>query len=112
MQGMDAGTGKRLGGIAHLRQSVVKILTTRIGTRTRVRAFGSNIPNRIDNPAGPALAIDLIADTAEALDLWEPRYALESVRVVQTAAGRCELDLDGVYLPEGRRVTLDGIIIE
>lgn len=112
MQGMDASTGKRLGGVAHLRQSITKILTTRIGTRTRRRAFGSRLPERIDNPAGPALAIDVIADTAAALDQWEPRYALERVIVDQSTPGRCVLDLDGVYLPEGRRVTLDGIVVE
>ncbi|SBW09141.1 putative Baseplate assembly protein W [uncultured Alphaproteobacteria bacterium] len=112
MQGMDGVTGKRLGGVEHLRQSVVKILTTRIGTRGRRRVFGSNLPNRIDNPAGPGLAVDVIADTAAALAKWEPRYALKRVVVDQATPGRCVLDLDGVYLPEGRRVTLDGIVIE
>ncbi len=112
MQGMDAATGKRLGGVGHLRQSITKILTTRIGTRNRRRAFGSRLPGRIDNPAGPALAIDIIADTAAAIDQWEPRYRLERVIVNQSTPGRCELDLDGVYLPEGRRVTLDGIVVE
>lgn len=112
MQGMDAASGKRLGGVNHLRQSISKILTTRIGTRNRRRAFGSRLPERIDNPAGPALAIDIIADTATAIDQWEPRYSLESVKVDQSAPGRCVLDLDGIYLPEGRRVTLDGLVIE
>jgi len=112
MQGMDAATGKRLGGVSHLRQSISKILTTRIGTRDRRRAFGSRLPDRIDNPAGPALAIDIIADTAAALDEWEPRYRLERVIVDQSTPGRCVLDLDGIYLPEGRRVSLDGIVIE
>lgn len=112
MQGMDAATGKRLGGRNHLRQSVTKILTTRIGTRNRRRAFGSRLPERIDNPAGPALAIDIIADTAAALDQWEPRYRLERVIVNQSIPGRCELDLDGVDLVNGERVILDGIVVE
>jgi phage baseplate assembly protein W len=112
MQGMNAATGKRLGGVAHLRQSVTKILTTRIGTRTRRRAFGSQLPERIDNPAGPGLTIDVIADTAAALAAWEPRYRLERVVVDQSIQGRCVLDLDGIYLPEGRRISLDGIVIE
>ncbi|MGE4526829.1 MAG: GPW/gp25 family protein [Rhodospirillaceae bacterium] len=111
MQGMNADTGKALSGVAHLRQSVTKILTTRIGTRNRRRAFGSNLPNRIDNPAGPTFAIDIIADTAEALATWEPRYRLDRVIVDQSEPGTCVLDLDGLYLPEGRRVTLDGIVI-
>lgn len=111
MQGMDASTGRQLVGISHMRQSLTKILTTRIGTRTRRRSFGSRLPERIDNPAGTALAIDLFADTAEAIDLWEPRFRLEQVIVDQSIPGRSALDLIGIYLPEGRRVTLEGIVI-
>lgn len=111
MQGMDGATGGRLGGIAHLHQSITRILTTRIGTRTRRRAFGSRLPERLDNPAGPALAIDIIADTAAALAEWEPRYRLERVVVDQSTPGTLRLELHGIYLPDGVAVTLDGIVV-
>jgi len=37
MTGIDASTGKALGGIAHVRQSVRDILTTPLGTRVMRR---------------------------------------------------------------------------
>lgn len=112
MRGMSASTGRPLSGVDHLAQSLADILTTRIGTRVERMAYGSRLPERIDNPAGPALAIDLFADTAEAIDRWEPRFRLTRVIADQTVPGRCVLDLVGTYLPEGREITIDGIVIE
>jgi len=112
MDGTNAESGKRLGGIAHLRQSIRDILTTPIGSRVMRRDYGSRLPRLVDAPMNQSTLLQLYAATAEALQQWEPRFRLTSVRAVSAQPGRVELDLTGEYLPDGRVVTLDGIVIQ
>ncbi|MQX37876.1 GPW/gp25 family protein [Roseospira navarrensis] len=112
MRGMNAGTGRDLGGLDHLRQSVRDILTTRIGTRVMRREYGSRLPDLVDNPMTPVLAMDLFAATAQALRQWEPRLSLTRIGITEAAPGRVTLALTGVYRPDGRTVTMDGIVLE
>lgn len=112
MQGMDASIGAPLVGLAHLRQSIRDILTTRIGTRVARRDYGSELPALVDAPMNPALAVDLYAATAKALARWEPRIRLRRVAIASAEPGRVALHLEALYLPEGREIKLDGIVIE
>lgn len=112
MIGVDRDTGASVGGIDHLRQSIRDILTTRIGTRVMRRAYGSDIPNLIDRPMTPLLAIDFYAATAIALDRWEPRVRLDRIELTDARPGRVELSMECLYMPEGREITVDGIIVE
>lgn len=107
MLGVDANTGQPLAGLEHLKQSIRDILTTRIGTRVMRRDYGSRVPELVDRPITPALAVELYAATAEALDRWEPRLKLERVRVLSAQEGSVELSLQGVYLPDGEQVSLE-----
>lgn len=112
MNGINASTGKSLEGVQHLRQSISDILRTPIGSRVMLREYGSRLFSLIDAPMNRSTLLDLYAATGEALDLWEPRFRLEKVQAVSAAPGRIELDLTGEYLPEGRTITLDGIVVE
>ncbi len=76
------------------------------------REYGSRLFQLIDAPLNRSTIIDLYAATAEALERWEPRFQLESVQAVAAEPGRVELDLTGVYLPDGQAITLDGIVVE
>ena len=109
MIGVDARIGRRLDSHSHLHQSIRDILTTRHGTRIMRRDYGSRLPELVDNPITPRLAMELYAATAEALQKWEPRLRLTRVRVVEAAAGRVMLDLEGVYLPDGNDITISGV---
>jgi len=109
MIGTDAKTGKALGGIAHLRQSVTDILSTPIGTRVTRRTYGSQLFQLIDKPLNRSTVMDLIAATADALQRWEKRFKLKKVTVTSSRPGAVTLDITGVYLPDGRLVTLQGI---
>lgn len=71
--GMNAATGKPMEGIAHIRQSVAKILTTPIGSRIMRRDFGSLLPELIDAPINPRTRLQIMAATATAVIKWEPR---------------------------------------
>lgn len=110
--GMNAATGRDLAGQEHLRQSIADILSTPIGTRVMRREYGSRLPDLIDAPMTGDLTVEIFAATAEAIDRWEPRYKLSRVRVARAVAGILVLDLTGTYLPEGRTVTMEGIIIQ
>lgn len=109
MNGMDATTGRRLSGIDHLRQSIRDILTTPIGTRVMRRDYGSRLFQLIDAPMNGATLTAIYAATVEALGRWEPRISVERVRASHAAPGHVALDIEGVYLPEGRPVLLEGI---
>ena len=109
MIGLNSHKGKRLDGLSHLHQSIRDILTTRRGTRVMRRDYGSRLPELVDNPITPRLAMELYAATAEALQKWEPRLRLTRVRIVEAVAGRVMLDLEGVYLPDGNDITMSGV---
>lgn len=109
MNGTSATTGQRLAGIEHLRQSIRDILTTPIGTRVMRRDYGSRIYQLLDAPMNRGTLMQLYAATIEALGRWEPRIRVERVRAASAAPGRVLLDIEGVYVPEGRPLLLDGI---
>ncbi|MCW1412209.1 GPW/gp25 family protein [Rhizobium sp. 1AS11] len=111
MRGTDKTTGKELDGKAHLRQSITDILNTRIGTRVMRRDYGSELPNLIDNPINDEFAVDLYVALAEALDKWEPRLKLREASMTVQGDGVIEFALTGDYLPDGKTITLDGIVV-
>lgn len=111
MKGTNAATGKALDGLDHLRQSIRDILTTPKGTRVMRRGYGSDLPRLVDAPMNRSTLIDLYAATAEAIDLWEPRFKIETVTATSAAPGEITLSITGEYLPDGRTVTIDGIVV-
>lgn len=111
MDGTNAATGKPLSGIAHLRQSVSDILCTRLGTRVMRRTYGSKVPDLVDAPMNGRTLLEIYAASAEALGRWEPRIRVKTVVAASAAPGEVVLDLSGTYLPDGREITLDGIVV-
>jgi uncharacterized protein len=112
LRGMSRETGKPLDGLAHLGQSVRDILSTPLGTRVMRRDYGSNLPDLVDRPMEPSLLVDIYAATVEALARWEPRLKVTRVSATAaTAEGRMTIDLYGRYLPDGREISLEGIVL-
>lgn len=112
MYGISATTGRKIGDLDHLRQSIRDILTTPIGSRVMRREYGSRLFDLIDAPFSPAIKLAIIAATAEALMIWEPRIAVETIALRSFSPGHVLIDLTGRYLPEGREVTLEGIEVK
>lgn len=112
MRGTNANTGKELDGKDHLRQSIMDILNTRIGSRVMRRDYGSDLPNLIDNPVNDEFAVDLYVALADALDKWEPRFRLRNASMTPVAQGVIEFSLSGDYLPDGKAIRLDGIVVK
>ena len=99
MIGIDANTGRALGGLQHLGQSIGDILMTPLGTRVMRRDYGSLLPELIDQPFNDATRMRLFGATALALMRWEPRIRLIRVQLFQgEAAGSYTLDLDCVLV--------------
>lgn len=111
MNGTNAATGKSITGIDHLRQSIRDILTTPLGSRVMRRDYGSRLYQLVDAPMNRGTLLQLYAATAEALRRWEPRFKLTQVRAESAEPGRVVLMITGTYLPDGKEISLDGIVV-
>ena len=106
---MDENTGKALGGEAHLRQSIRRIIMTPIGTYPLQPEFGSRVPYLVDQPINDETILQINMAIVEALYRWEER--IESIEVLldtsDAANGELAFSLKCVY--QGQVVTLEGI---
>ncbi len=111
MRGMNASTGKELEGLNHLKQSIVDILTTPIGSRVMRRDYGSRLLELVDKPINRDLTLEIYAAVAEALQKLEQRFKLEKVKITEVKEGEVNISLDGIYLPNGKNIHFDGIMV-
>ncbi|AGJ99730.1 MULTISPECIES: GPW/gp25 family protein [Wolbachia] len=111
MRGMNASTGKELEGLNHLKQSIVDILTTPIGSRVMRRDYGSRLLELVDKPINRDLTLEIYAAVAEALQKLEQRFKLEKVKITEVKEGKVNISLDGIYLPNGKNIHFDGIMV-
>ena len=111
MIGTNPVSGQSVEGIAHLKIRVRDILTTRIGERVMRREYGSRLPELVDQPVNKGWLIEAYAAVAEALDLWEPELRLISTRIESVDHNQVTLNIICEYLPEGRVVTLEGVVV-
>jgi phage baseplate assembly protein W len=79
MAGMARTTGAALDGIEHIRQSVLDILSTPVGSRVGRREYGSLLPELIDQPMTAANILRIYAASAVALSRNEDRIRLRRV---------------------------------
>lgn len=81
MIGMSNKNGGYLNDIKHLKQSIIDILTTPIGSRVICRDYGSNLFQLIDMPINRELFSRIYATVADAIDKWEPRFKVEKIKI-------------------------------
>ena len=102
---MDRTTGRRITGIAHLRQSIVDVVTTPLGTRLERRTYGCILLSLMDQPANGITRLRCYAAVASALMNWEPRVRVTKVALdYGNEPGQAELMVDGDYM--GERVSI------
>ncbi|KLT22385.1 baseplate assembly protein GpW [Wolbachia endosymbiont of Armadillidium vulgare str. wVulC] len=111
IQGMDTKTGKALEGMEHLKQSIIDILTTPINSRIMRRDYGSRLFELVDKPIDRDLTLEIYAATAEALGKFERRFKLEKVKIAEVKEGRVTLNLEGIYLSEGKFININGVVV-
>ena len=108
---MNINDGKNISEINHLKQSISNILTTPIGSRVMRRDYGSNLFNKIDHPVNGELIAEIYLDIVESLFIWEPRFELYQVAVQNIENGKITIDLEGSFLSNGEKITLENIKI-
>jgi phage baseplate assembly protein W len=111
MQGMSRTTGGYLNDLEHLKQSIVDILTTPVGSRVMRREYGSNLFYLVDRPVNREFLQRIYAAVAEAIERWEPRFDLKKITVNEIKDGRITLSLSGVYLITQVRVDIKGVVV-
>lgn len=108
MIGMDARTGKRLEGEGHLDQSIRDIYGTPLGTRIGRRAYGSAIPELLDQPLNDRTRLAVIAAGAMALLRHEPRIRATRITLTSDGTGGAILRTTGTRLDApGGPITID-----
>ncbi len=106
MIGMDARTGRRLEGDAHLAQSIADILGTLTGTRVMRRDYGSLLPLLIDAPANAGSRVRLYGASATALARQEPRIRITRLELIAgDTAGSFSLNVTGQRTDSARAGT-------
>ncbi len=108
---MNINNGKNISEINHLKQSISNILTTPIGSRVMRRDYGSNLFNKIDQPINGELIAEIYLDIVASVFTWEPRFELEQVAVNAIQKGKITIDLEGSFLSNGEKITLENIEI-
>lgn len=91
---MNRATGQRLNELEHIRQSIVDILTTPLGSRVMRRDYGSLLFELIDRPTNAAIDLLLMAASVDALRRWEPRVSIQAIKLYRGADGQLILDLE------------------
>lgn len=97
---MHRGTGRSIGLLEHIAQSVADIVTTPVGSRVMRRDYGSLLPHLIDQPDNPATQIRVVSAVAGALMRWEPRLRLARISLGRDPErpGYAEIQLRGTYV--------------
>lgn len=107
---MNALTGGALSDDEHIRQSVVDILTTPLGSRVMLLNYGSDLPNLVDRPMNELFVVDAHAATAVALETWEPRIKFSNAVISRDQdTGRAAIDVIGTRTADGSPIRLEGI---
>lgn len=106
--------GKEINDEEHLRQSVIDILTTRIGSRVMLGDYGCNLFEYIDRPINNRLVMDIRGAIIKALVTWEPRISLTKVLldVTRFNEGKLGVTVEGFYLLDGRQLRIRDISLD
>ncbi len=105
---MNAASGRRAAYKQHIHQSIENILFTRLGTRVQREEYGSLLPDLIDMPLSPHIAMLCYAATVEAIARWEPRVLVRSVNIeaAEAARGRLKITVGLIIKAGGSPQTL------
>jgi phage baseplate assembly protein W len=80
---IDPNTGgvAAAGGAEKLKENIIHILLTGTGERVMHRDYGAGLRQLVHDPGNEALRAILQHQIAKAVGRWEPRVAVEQVRV-------------------------------
>ena len=105
MRGMDRNTGVFISDLEHVKQSIIDILSTPIGSRVLCREYGSNLYKLLDEPVNQYLYSKIYAAVAEALQKWEPRISVEKITLLNVKEGKLEMKIEATYLITQQKIS-------
>ena len=104
--GIDRFTGKPLSDWQHVVQSILVILSTRIGDRVMRRSFGAAVPGLLGQNLTPSTLLRFYTAIAIAIEIWEPRFRVRRFEYSSTEnsadllrQGRIGIRMVGDYRP-------------
>ncbi|OYQ85400.1 GPW/gp25 family protein [Wohlfahrtiimonas chitiniclastica] len=101
---MNRITGNEIPMNQHIQQSIIDIITTRIGSRVMRREYGSLLPELIDRPANDENMMQLMSATVIALSIWEPRITATFVNFTPVSnAGLVDLEIAATIKESGEQ---------
>ena len=103
---MSCNTGRDLSELDHIKQSIVDILTTPIGTRLMRRDYGSILPDLMAQPMNDVLILKIYSAIYTALLKWESRITINQIVINHIGHGNLTIDLDTVYLITDQSINL------
>jgi phage baseplate assembly protein W len=111
---MDRHDGVSIYDTDHLRQSIVDILTTPIGSRVMRREYGSILYRLLDRNIDRFLPVQLINAIATSLTRWEPRISITDVRIIamNISQGQLLIEIHGNYRLDGRPLTIRDLSLD
>ncbi|WP_067487506.1 MULTISPECIES: GPW/gp25 family protein [Dickeya] len=93
---MNARTGSAIADVEHIRQSIIDILTTPVGSRLMRRDYGSMLFSLVDQPFNEVLRLRMISAVYSALMRWEPRIIPTQIVLGVPKAGRATMTIAGL----------------
>jgi len=110
--GINENTGLLITDAAERKQRLNRCFKTRRGSLPLNRAYGSNLPDRVDRNITPDLAIDIYADVADAI-AHPPNGFTDELQLVKTwfeyGENEVTLSLDIKLLFNGEIETISGL---
>jgi len=104
--GIDRFTGRPLTDWPHVVQSILVILSTRIGDRVMRRSFGAAVPGLLGQNLTPSTLLRFYTAIAIAIEIWEPRFRVRRFEYPSTEnsadflrQGRIGIRMAGDYRP-------------
>lgn len=95
-RGVSADDGRVLAKAEHIRQSLMNIFTTPIGSLVMRRDYGSLIPSLVDAPLNESTLLRIVHAAAEAALRWEQRLSKLLLVVIDvTSNGKLRLGIIG-----------------
>lgn len=102
---MNRYTGRPIDMLAHVKQSIIDIITTPLGSRVMRRDYGSRVFEYVDAPTNAKYNADIYQAIAVALRRWEPRVAVKKITLSKPKPGMVIISLDlFLLLKNGMRV--------
>lgn len=103
---MSRFSGSSLTEIEHIKQSLVDITSTPIGSRLMRREYGTHLADLIDQPIGQSLYLKIYSTLYSAYMRWEDRIDIDQINVESINQGQLILNIVGYLKTNGSEQSL------